>query len=584
MMASFQSQVQNFWAKTSKSQRIITISLLIAAAVVVPVLINWANTPTYSTAFSGLSEADAGQIVQKLDEQGVEYQLKSSGTIQVQSDKVYDVRLSMAREGLPQTSTVGYELFSQNTLGMTEFTQRVNFQRALEGELERTIGSLESIQAVRVHVVTPEKSLLSTEQDPTTASVTLTLRPGETIDTGQVRAITHLVASSVEGLQPDSVVVVDSQGVMLSSGSDDDMTAAAAQSDNQRAAEAQAAADVRKRVQAMLDKTLGPNRSIVQASVAMDWTAREVTSNSYEPTQVAVRSKQTVNETYNTEGASVAGVPGAGSNLPTPVPAATGTPAPGTIYSRSEETVNYEISQVQSKEVIAPGRIDRISVSVMVDNITDANQIKSIKSAVSAAAGIDEERGDSIVVESMAFDHSFAEEAATAMEEASQTELYMRIGIMAGAALFLIILFIIFLRSMSNLRRASRDAWQPILRPVGEMTGLNAPAMAGAMAAGSMPAAALSGSHHSGSLPAGNPGMMAQIEAGLSNAMAGQSASENHNMENDVVVEISRARARKTNPEDEQRALVISKLADENPATVAEIIQIWLSEDEKRNG
>src|SRR5690606_2081378 len=116
------------------------------------------STPTYAVAFSGLSEADAGLIVEKLDESGINYQLRNSGTILVPSDQVYDVRLQMAREGLPEGGTVGFELFNGNTLGMTEFTQRVNYQQALEGELERTIGSLEAIEAVRVHVVTPEKS------------------------------------------------------------------------------------------------------------------------------------------------------------------------------------------------------------------------------------------------------------------------------------------------------------------------------------------------------------------------------------------------------------------------------------------
>lgn len=570
MFASLQTQFLNYWNKTSKSQRIVTITLLLAAAILIPTLIQWANTPSYSVAFSGLSEADAGQIVQKLEENGIDYRLRDSGTILVRSDKVYDVRLRMAREGLPKSSTVGYELFSQNTLGMTEFTQRVNYQRALEGELERTIGSIESIESVRVHVVTPEKSLLVSDQAPTTASVTLKVKPGRNIEMAQVRAITHLVASSVEGLQPENVVVVDTEGNMLSSGGSDDLANAAAQSDSQRAAEAQAAAEVRRRVQTMLDKILGPNRSTVQAAVAMDWSHREVTSNTFDPTPVAVRSSQKVNESYTTDGVVSGGVPGAASNLPTPVPQLTGTPQPGMIYSRSEETINYEISQVQSKEIITPGRIARVSVSVMVDNVTDAGQLATIKAAVAAAAGIDEARGDQVVVESMAFDHTYAEQQNAEYSKAVQTEWYFRIGSIALGVLVLIGLLWYFSRLMRNLRLASRAAWQPILRPVSEVAALAQP-QAAAIGPG-----------------AGSP--MAQIEAGLSqsqgigNLPTGQSRQATQ-AEQDVLVEISKPRARHTtNPEDEERAKVISKLAEENPATVAEIIQIWLSEDEKRNG
>lgn len=570
MFASLQTQFLNYWNKTSKSQRIVTIALLLAAAILVPTLIQWANTPSYSVAFNGLSEADAGQIVQKLEENGIDYRLRDSGTILVRSDKVYDVRLRMAREGLPKSSTVGYELFSQNTLGMTEFTQRVNYQRALEGELERTIGSIESIESVRVHVVTPEKSLLVSDQAPTTASVTLKVKPGRNIEMAQVRAITHLVASSVEGLQPENVVVVDTEGNMLSSGGSDDLANAAAQSDSQRAAEAQAAAEVRRRVQAMLDKILGPNRSTVQAAVAMDWSHREVTSNTFDPTPVAVRSSQKIQESYNTDGVVSGGVPGAASNLPTPVPQLAGTPQPGVIYSRSEETMNYEISQVQSKEIITPGRIARVSVSVMVDNVTDAGQLATIKAAVAAAAGIDEARGDQVVVESIAFDHTYTEQQNAEYSRAAQMEWYFRIGSIALGVMVLIGLLWYFSRLMRNLRFASRAAWQPILKPVSEVAALAQPNVA--------------------AMGAGATSPMAQIEAGLSQSQgvgglpAGQPRQATQ-AEQDVLVEISKPRARHTtNPEDEERAKVISKLAEENPATVAEIIQIWLSEDEKRNG
>ncbi len=396
MLTTVQQQFITFWKKQSIGKQITIVSLILSMLILTPVLVNWANTPSYSVAYTGLSEADAAQIVQKLDENNITYQLNGSGTIEVPSDQVYTTRLMMARDGLPQSSTVGYELFSGTSmLGMTEFSQKVNYQRAIEGELERTIGSIEAAKAVRVHLVIPEKSLLTSDQSLTTASVTIQINPGKVLDASQVRAITHLVASSVEGLKPESVVVVDSNGNLLASGtgSEDEMSMTI--KDDQRAIELAYATEVQKRVQSILDKILGPNRSVVQATVEMDWTQREVTSNTFSPTEVAIRSSQIINESSNS-GGTTGGVPGAASNLPTPVATTTGTDA--TAYQRSEETLNYEVSQVQSHEVIAPGEVSRVSVSVMVDGITDPAQLEIIKSAVQAAAGIDSTRGDQIDV------------------------------------------------------------------------------------------------------------------------------------------------------------------------------------------
>ena len=173
MLTPVLTQVSSFWTKLSRIQRVTLVVLVISVAILIPVLINWASTPTYVVAYSGLSEADAGVIVQKLTDTSTPYQLKNGTTIMVPSDKVYEVRLQMARDGLPASSTVGFELFDTNTLGMNEFTQRVNYQRALEGELERTIGSLSAVSTVQVHLVTPENSLLSSNQDPATASISL---------------------------------------------------------------------------------------------------------------------------------------------------------------------------------------------------------------------------------------------------------------------------------------------------------------------------------------------------------------------------------------------------------------------------
>ncbi len=561
MIVPFQKQVSQFWSKQSGSQRITMIVLLLAAAILIPVLISWATTPSYSVAYSGLSETDAGQIVQNLEEAGIPYRLKSSGTIEVPTNQVYDARLKMAVAGLPSSSTVGYELFDGSTLGMTEFTQKVDYQRALEGELERTIGSLDAVQAVRVHIVTPDKSLLTSDQNPTTASVTVQEKGGKTLDASQVRAITNLVASSVEGLQPENVVVVDSQGNMLAGGSSNSDSASTTQSDSQRAAEAAAASDIRSRVQSMLDTILGPDKAVVQAAVSMNWTQKETTSNTYDPTAQVVRSSDKVSESYGGDASATGGIPGASSNLPTPAPTTTAG-ANSTSYQRSEETINYEISQVQSKEVVSPGQVDRISVSVMVDNITDQNQLQTIKNAAAAAAGIDETRGDQIVVDSMAFDRSYYESQAADLASSQKTNTYTQIGIGVGAGLLLLFLLIYFSRMIRKLRVSSQGAWKPVMLPVGEMTmnpALAASATNGAIAAGST----------AGNLPQGQPG---------------QSQSAGKTGEDGTMEFSSRFTPSVNSAEDSQRSKVINRLAEENPATVAEIIQIWLNEDNKSHG
>lgn len=547
MLAPLQKNVVVFWTRQKTPQRVTLIMLALAAVIIIPVLLVWASTPTYGVAFSGMSEADAGLIVEKLDEAKISYQLKDSGTILVESDQVYDVRLRMAREGLPETSTVGYELFSGNTFGMTEFTQRVNYQRALEGELERTISSLDSIDSVRVHVVTPEKRLISSEQSPTTASVTIQERLGQTLDAGQVRAIINLVSGSIEGLTPENVVVVDTEGNLLSGGDQSLSDNATSLSDQQRAAEDLAAADVRKRVQTMLDTILGAGNSVVQASVAIDWNQREVTSNMYDPTPAAIRSSQIVNESYNTNGQTTGGVPGAESNLPTPV--ATAGAADSTYaYRRSEETINYEISQTQSKEVITPGQIQRISVSVMVDAISDPAQLQTIRAAAAAAAGINETRGDQIVVESISFDRTGQETATAAAAEEQKQQQMIMIGSAVAAVLALFLLLFFFLRVLKSLQKSSREAWTPIMQPVRQLAQQEA-------ASAQLPAASHA-AEHTASTP----------------------VIANRTAEPAVVVQLSQQQ-KIVQQETEQRVKVITRLAEENPATVAEIIQLWLNEE-----
>ena len=291
----------------------------------------------------------------------------------------------------------------------------------------------------------------------------------------------------------------------------------------------------------------------------MDWNQKEITSNLYDPTPIAVRSSQIINES-STSGGVTGGVPGAASNLPTPVPTTTG--AAGSTYQRSEETINYEISQVQSHEVVAPGKVRRLSVSVMVDGITDPAQLDVITMAATAAAGIDTTRGDQISVQSFDFDTTALDALAAELAAQQQMELYMQIALAVGSGIVVLTLLFIALRMINNLRNASKDTWITVMKPVSEMSALPGSPASTPLPQPASPAALPAAAAKPASTPAS-----AQIPP----------APEPE----DVIVQITPKAQSQTALEDEQRARVISRLAEENPASVAEIIQIWLNEGKK---
>ncbi len=564
MFRSLQQQFSRFWSQQSATQRFVFIVLVILALVLIPLFVVWATTPTYEVAFSGLSEADAGQIVEQLNSDNIPYKLRGSGTILVPSNQVYEVRLKMARQGLPQGGTVGFEIFNGNTLGMTEFSQRVNYQQAIEGELERTIGSLSAVQAVRVHIVIPEKTLLSSEQSPTTASVTIMEKPGMSLDSAQVRAITHLVASSVEGLKPENVVVVDVNGNMLASGEGSDQNNLTAQTDTRRAAELAAADQIKKKVQDILDKALGPNKSVVQANVTLDWTQRETSRQSYDPQQSVVRSAQDVKEVYTTTNGSIEGIPGATTNLP-PAGSSSLSANNGIAYTRTESTLNYEVTQVQTHEIQSPGDIQRISLSVLVDGITDTQQLQTLQSVIAAAAGIDTNRGDNLAVQSLAFDRSYYQSRVAEIQKAEKQSMIYRYAEIGGAVLIFALLLWYVMRVLKNLKLTSSAAWTPIMRPVSEMA-LPMPGTTTGYTAGlNQPAPNLLQNH------------VETSTAGSESLNQLTQAIENKK-------KIPKIELPTISPEFEQLQKTLDDLVDSDPTSIAEAIQLWLAEDEKRHG
>jgi flagellar M-ring protein FliF len=551
MLTRIFNQLRAFWNRQTSTQKVVLISVLVVFIIAAAVLVSWATTTTYAVAFSGLSETDAGGIVDLLTQQAIPYQIRGSGTILVPSDQVYEVRLAMANAGLPKGGSVGFELFSGNLLGMTEFTQRVNYQRALEGELERTIGSLDPVEAVRVHIVTPEKALLSSDQAPTTASVTIQQKPSTGLDAAQVRAITFLVANAVEGLNPENVTVVDTEGNLLASGTGEDgLSGGLTQMDNRRSAELGVANELQRKIKTLLDTTLGPNRSVVQVSVTLDWTQRLVNSQTFNPTPDSIRSEQTLSEQYTTDGQVVAGVPGATSNLPEGTTETTTATGENLVYSRTEQTTNYEISTVETSETIYPGEIKQISLSVLVDGVTDQQQLSTLENAIAAAVGVNRDRGDVISVQSLAFDRSYALATETDLAASDRTQTYIMIAEVAAVVLIGFLLLWYVSRLLRNLRLASVEVWEPVMKPAFQMAGPSA----------SMPV-----------MPS-LIGSLAQEEDRLL-------AEEAKPVPLPDLAKLVASKKVQVTPEEEQMQRIISRMAEDNPAGVAEIIQIWLGED-----
>jgi flagellar M-ring protein FliF len=554
MLTRILNQLRAFWERQTPVQKVVLVSVVVIFLVVTVVLISWATTTTYAVAFSGLSEADAGEIVSLLTEQNIPYQIRGTGTILVPSDQVYEVRLSMATQGLPGGDSVGYELFSENLLGMTEFTQRVNYQRALEGELERTISSLDPIEAVRVHIVTPEDALLTSEQAPTTASVTIQQKPSKELDASQVRAITYLVANAVENLEPQNVTVVDTEGNLLASGSGDEgISGGLTQVDDRRSAEHAVANELQKKIKTLLDTTLGSNRSVVQVTVTLDWTEKEVSSQTFNPTPEAVRSEQNLSETYTTDSGVASGIPGVTSNLPDGTTETTTGTESNLVYARTEQTTNYEISSVETTETIYPGEINQISLSVLVDGVTDQQQLSVLENAISAAVGINRDRGDVISVQSLTFDRTYVEQQQDELAQSDKTQTIITIVEIVAVVLIAFFLLWYISRLLRNLKLASVEVWEPVMKPAYQMAG-------GPSMTSEMPSII---------------GSLAQAEE----RMAAEEEKPPAPLP-DLAKLVASKKVQQT-PEEEQMQRILSRMAEDNPAGVAEIIQMWLSEDKR---
>src|SRR5579883_3411967 len=448
---------QGVWGRLSSTQKTVLVAVGIGVVAVLGLFANMARTPEYAVAFSGLRDDDAAAIVAKLKDSKTPYQLADQGTIKVPPAQVQEVRLQMAAQGLPQKgSTVGMELFNQPHLGVTEFAEKVNYQRALEGELSRTIGRLDAVDSARVHLVVPQPALFTSQQKEATASVVLQLKPGRRLDPSQIQGISSLVASSVEGLKPANVTIMDSAGATLSDGRGgaDGARQMGSRADVQRSLEDRLEGDIR----AMITGVVGPDRSLVRVSADLNWDQYEANTETYSPDQKApqVRTERKVTETQSSANGQVGGVPGADSNVPTYGPT-TANGAGGAQSQRQDTTTTYELSKTVEKLVRAPGGIRRLSVAVALDSdvVNDADQADAISKLVATAAGLDTQRGDVVTLTSLPFSSLNERRVGESPEDARTREFVVTVARLLAMALGPLLVSLVLWRILKRDKRAA---------------------------------------------------------------------------------------------------------------------------------
>lgn len=556
--------LQAQWNRLRANPKIPLLVAASAAIAIVVALLLWAKSPDYRVLYSNLNDRDGGAIVTQLTQMNIPYRFAENGAaLMIPAEKVHETRLRLAQQGLPKGGAVGFELLDQEKFGISQFSEQINYQRALEGELSRTIESLGPVQNARVHLALPKPSLFVREQKSPSASVTLNLQPGRALDDGQINAIVYMVASSVAGLPPGNVTVVDQAGRLLtqSDGSGRDLNA------SQLKYTSEVENRYQRRIEAILAPIVGSANVRAQVTAQIDFSIREQTDEQYQPNptpeKAAIRSRQ-LSQSDQLGGQPVGGVPGALSNQPSAAPTApietpaadatanTNTTAnnapPGARQtsntatgngngqpqnSRRDETTNYEVDRTIRHTQHKSGAVQRLSVAVVLNTLgsdkdgkplpMSKQQLTQIESLVREAMGYSGTRGDTLNV----VNSPFTETEMTAGELPFwQTQSF--IDSLLNAGRYLLILLVAWL------------LWRKLVRP--QLQQRQAQQQA-AIAAANAPAARPA--------DAGKPS-------------------------NDELVQHKRSQQRVSAEVQSQR---IRDLADKDPRVVALVIRQWMSNE-----
>jgi len=425
-------QLRLIWEKLNATQKVVLVSTMAVVIGGMIALVAWpvaegGDKSGYSVLFVNLEPGDAARVTESLKEQKVQYRLENDGrTITVARDQLYEARMEMARQGLPESGGQGYEIFDKMQLGMTDFVQNLNYRRALEGELSHTIESLSEVDKARVHVTIPKATLFTEKKEEATASVVVKLRPGKELTTAQVRGMTHLVASSVEGLKPRQVNVFDVHGTMLTAGFADNQVAE--QTDHNLSMQHTVEKTLEQKVDDIFQGLLGPGKVRVKIAADLDFSQVQKTVESYDPNTKVIRSQQ------RDEG-TVKGSPQA------------------QLEQKEGSITNFEFDRTVAQIVGAPGSINRISVAVAVDGTYQVDpktqertyvprtpeELEKFSALVKNAVGYRPGSKDEVYVTNVQFDTRYLQEVEQEMkllEKNEWVEILKKYGVLILTLLF----------------------------------------------------------------------------------------------------------------------------------------------------
>jgi flagellar M-ring protein FliF len=450
------SQLSAIWQRLSVQQKIITGSLIVFTFLGLVSLMVWSKaTPSgsaYRTLYSNLETEDAAAVTEQLTKGNYKYKIENDGrTILVDKSKVYEIRMTLARAGLPKAHGVGYELFDKTNLGMTDFVQKVNARRALEGELQRTIEGLEEVKSVRVHIVLPEPTIFLDNQKETKASVVVRMAPGRELNKEQIRGITFLVSSSVDGLKPQNISIIDFEGKLLSNpfGGDESAMATSENVELQQNVEKY----LETKADQLLSGVLGAGKCKVKVSVVMDFDKAEKTIEKFDPESRVVRSEEREDENMKN--------------------------APNGDQNKEKSLTNYEIDKTIEHVVAEVGNIKRQTISVVMDGRYTADkagketyvartpqELQQVEDVIKNSLGYDLTRGDQISVTNMQFDNEFLRKEQQEIRDHDTWQNRMTM-VKYGAVVLIAIFFIFFLRFLAKTIADAMNPPPPKMEPLG---------------------------------------------------------------------------------------------------------------------
>ena len=451
------TQLAAIWQRLSLQQKIVTTALVGFTLLGMTGLIIWSQKTVsrdsgFKTLYSNLEVDDAAAVTEELQKAGYKYRLENDGrSVAVEARQLYEIRMAMAREGLPRQTGLGYELFDKTNLGMTDYVMKINSRRALEGELQRTIEGLEEVKNARVHIVIPEPTIFLDNQKDAKASVVIRCATGRELTKDQIRGISYLVSSSVDGLRPEHISIVDFSGRLLSDPFGGDETALA----GSRNMELQQNAEkyLENKAGQMLTGVLGPSKAFVKISCDLDFDRVEKSLEQYDPESKTVRSEERIDENKKN--------------------------APDGDNQRERSLTNYEIDKTVQHVIAEVGNIKRLTISVALDGRYEKDkdgkmqfvertqeEIQDIEDIIKNAVGYDLARGDQITVSNVKFDNEFLRQEQLDMRNQERWEFWMQIAKYVLGFL-IVVIFILFLRSMAKTVAEAMNPPMPVIEQLG---------------------------------------------------------------------------------------------------------------------